>query len=162
MGEEEEERWRERTEEGGEAEKVVGDAGPEPRVRRAARREQKRQGSGFSTEPAGRSVALKKRKNAAKSLHHVVFLPITQQSESPVCAHVPLPLEAPFPHPPTALGHHPAEPSSRAAGSAPSCSRRGDVHGQPPPPPRSSHPSFPTPTPTSAHPVSASASLFWR
>ena len=116
---------------------MVGDAGPEPRVRRAARRDQKRQGSGFSTEPTGQRVALKKRKSAVKSR---------------VCV---LPLEAPFPHPPTALGQLPTPPSvitgpspaPGAAGSTPAAPHSVMCIVSPQPPPHSSHPLLPHPYP---------------
>ena len=51
MGEEEEECWRERTEEGGEAQKAVDDAGPEPRVRRQHAEARKGKGVDFLESP---------------------------------------------------------------------------------------------------------------
>ena len=51
MGEEEEECWRERTEEGGEAQKAVDDAGPESRVRRQHAEARKGKGLDFIESP---------------------------------------------------------------------------------------------------------------
>ena len=154
MGEEEEECWRERTEEGGEAQKAVDDAGPEPRVRRAAHRGQERQGNGFSREPTEGSVALLKKKRSIIALQCRVPLHHTTKCDVYLYVHTrPLRLEPPFPHAPTALGHHGAP--SRAAGAANS-SPSGFTHGDA----RACTATPVPPTPTSTHPSSASASLF--
>ena len=151
LGEEEEERWRQKTEGEGEAEKVVGDAGPEPRVRRAARRHQKRQASGLSTEPTGRRAALKKGK-VPWSRFAMLCSFLSHTKESHVCV---LPPEPPFPHPPTALGQLPAPPSvitGRAQlpglqAAPPAAPLTVMCIVSPQPPPRSSHPLLPHPYP---------------